>query len=315
MTNTMTSMEFGATNFQHNKDKGSYEIHLKSQAGCFLMVGKVSFVTNIATISIGHDYRLQILHVHKMICNLAGITPTYQTLEDYRFDIDELPQHRLLYDTFKQASIGPTFESFGRQAKGHQIDTRFVQPIGARVVLGTLKTLALWRNTYKSDSMQIVVQIDFFDLRPSESLQGHNKRTWVIERTIARKMAREQQIRAGIYEKRYKGVRWRPERKHPWVAEIKFPKSRKKMWIGDYNTAEEAAEAYNAISFIHRDDQLNLDVCDAHRFVLESHTTRRVKDKHLGEQRMMQNMWITNQKVCNSKFILELCISKILLVE
>lgn len=311
----MTSLEFGVTNFQHNKDKGSYEIHVKSQAGCFLMVCKISLVTNVAIISIAHNYRLQLLHVHKKICDLEGIISTYQTLEDYKFDTYELPQHRLLYDTCNQASIGPTFESFGRHANLHKIGTRYFQSIGGRVVSGTLEALAFWRNTYKLDSMQIIVQIDFFDLRPSESLQGHNKRTWAIERTIARKMAREQHMRVGIYEKRYKGVRWRPERKHPWVAEIKLPKSRKKMWIGNYKTAKEAVEAYNAIAFIHRDDQLNLNVCDAHRFALESHTTRCVEDKHLGEQRMIQNMWNANQKVCDSRFILELCISKILLVE
>jgi hypothetical protein len=65
-----------------------------------------------------------------------------------------------------------------------------------------------------------------------------------MTRTLTREL---EQLIGGVIP-RYKGVRWRPERKHPWVVEIKISeeKSKKKMWIGNFATPEEAARAYDA---------------------------------------------------------------------
>lgn len=105
------------------------------------------------------------------------------------------------------------------------------------------KSYEIWLNDESRVKMQLIVQWEIYDLRSTQFLQQKQTRPWVIERTMTRRMAKKLEQLTGNSTVRYKGVRWRPERKHPWVAEVKLPK-RKKMWIGNFDTPEEAAQAY-----------------------------------------------------------------------
>ncbi|KAE8714076.1 ERF011 protein [Hibiscus syriacus] len=56
---------------------------------------------------------------------------------------------------------------------------------------------------------------------------------------------------------RYKGVRMRKWGK--WVAEVRQPNSRGRIWLGSYKTVEEAARAYDAAVFCLRGNSAKLN--------------------------------------------------------
>ncbi|KAL8160917.1 hypothetical protein V2J09_012406 [Rumex salicifolius] len=65
---------------------------------------------------------------------------------------------------------------------------------------------------------------------------------------------------AGEAEK-YRGVRMRKWGR--WVAEIRAPNSRQRIWLGSYKTATEAARAYDAALFMLRGPHASLNFPDA----------------------------------------------------
>lgn len=62
-----------------------------------------------------------------------------------------------------------------------------------------------------------------------------------MEKRDARALPEEDRPKKG---RQFKGIRMRKWGK--WVSEIRMPKSHEKIWLGSYNTAEQAARAYDA---------------------------------------------------------------------
>lgn len=56
---------------------------------------------------------------------------------------------------------------------------------------------------------------------------------------------------------KYKGVRKRKWGK--WVSEIRFPNSRKRMWLGSYDSAEKAAKAFDMALYCLRGPEANFN--------------------------------------------------------
>lgn len=147
-----------------------------------------------------------------------------------KLDLSSLkPRHTTMYTSVTYERCG----SFGPFIKPFSTNPKFEQSILQRhsCLLSTMLTDAFgaWKHATNVD-VHMIVQSNIFDLEGTRFLTQDTPRQWVIQRTVTRQMAQdlERQLCGPI--KRCKGMCWRPERKHPWVVEIKLSKG-KKTWI------------------------------------------------------------------------------------
>ena len=169
----------------------------------------------------------------------------------YSFTSTTTPQHRLVLDSSILNPcdfLEPPIQFFGSEPSQSIVTFRNFYKVYSNFVFKYLSSLIL----QQGEHISFYLQTDYYDIRATQFSKVKCGRVWRLERTMTRVMTRELEQLIGGVIPRYKGVRWRLERKHPWVAEIKVSrKTKTRMWLGNYETVEEAARAYDvaAIQF------------------------------------------------------------------
>ena len=244
-------MEFtNATRQDSRLENGSHEIVLHGQVHDYLMKNRYVFVPHMLKPSVFSMFINQFINFRTKMAKETGVSVSF--LSDpsaspyYNVTSTTRPQHRLAFNSSimnpcdllerpLQCFYPDASHVLGKFNNHYKVSTNFVY-----------KFISLF-NLEQGESISFYSQTDYYDICATQFSKSKCGRGWRLETTMTRVMTRELEHLIGGVIPRYKGVRWRPERKHPWVAEIKIfeKKTKKKMWIGNFDTPEEAARAYD----------------------------------------------------------------------
>ena len=243
-------------------EEGCHEFVTSGQVGHY---GFRDVIRLVATTKSGSDFLSADVAEHFLVnlrntiiaslgCNITRYA-SENDLPYYQIAKSSKPQHRILLDSCRydqQQKLAPVVKSFGRK-KNLEASNSLMQKILHYASSEFTLAFGAWKGEFDDGILDIRlhVQSDLYDIRTTQFVKQNRRRAWAFERTITRKMEQDlaQRVRGPL--KRYKGVRWRPERKHPWVAEIKLSEKRK-LWIGDFDTPEEAAQAFDVAVISHK---------------------------------------------------------------
>jgi len=243
---------------------GSYQAVTNGQMGDFGYKSSMTLVPQGAQNHISRQVGRQFI----------GLLMTNATLHLNNFSMkygdvscDEIPstlapKHCIVIDSCnydKHGTFIPSVTSFGLK---QEFEALFIHKQFLLTLFNFSEIFYKSKHSLNVD-LQVLLRFDVYDLHQAPHPQQEcfitkriatscrSSRVCPTQRTLLRWQAQELEERAGgPVRRRYKGVRWRPQRKHPWVAEIKLPKKRK-MWIGDFDTPEAAARAYDSAALAH----------------------------------------------------------------
>lgn len=243
---------------------GSYQAVTNGQMGDFGYKSSMTLVPQGAQNQISRQVGRQFI----------GLLMTNATLHLNNFSMkygdvscDEIPptlapKHCIVIDSCnydKHGTFIPSVTSFGLK---QEFEALFIHKQFLLALFNFSEIFYKSKHSLNVD-LQVLLRFDVYDLHQAPHPQQEcfitkriatscrSSRVCPTQRTLLRWQAQELEERAGgPVRRRYKGVRWRPQRKHPWVAEVKLPKKRK-MWIGDFDTPEAAARAYDSAALAH----------------------------------------------------------------
>ena len=242
-----------ATRQDSRLENGSYSMEFQAQWDNYFIKTSFIFVPFNTKSPISSKIVHEFMGLGKRKIMESGVQFSYLSIPSappyYNITPTTTPQHRLVTDSSILNPLGlvePSLQSFGIEPS--QSILAFKEIIRVHSNFALMYFSRLFHE--QGEHIAFFIITDYYDLCATQFSIPKCGRVWRLERTMTRIMTRELEQLIGGVIPRYKGVRWRPERKHPWVAEIKISKrkTKRKMWIGNYDTPEEAACAYDVVA-------------------------------------------------------------------